>query len=452
MEPGVDDRAGRPEPGDPDDRDALVAQLEEARHRAERLASHWKILADAGASLESSMDPPQIVRRLTELVVPALADGCEVTLVEPDGAITRVVRAPGVDEDRLRRRETTSVFGEADHPIAEALRSGKATRLASGPDAPGGAFGSPDDDTSSSSMGINEAAIVPLVVRGTVVGALALGVGPSGRHLPDDVIDLATELGARAALCLDNARLFARQRHIADTLQRSLVPVDVPRPGWIDLAGRYWVPGSGVDVGGDFYDVVETGGDLTLVIGDVCGKGIEAASLTALARHTLRAVVAHLGDSAMALRWLHDSFRTQAPHSFVSVAMVRLARNGLRVCAHAHVAGHPRPIVVRADGSASTIEPGGTAPGLPVWRAAPEVGFELAPGDALVLYTDGVTDVPGDAALSAEQLVELVGEIAGATTSADDLATGIGARLEQVRPRRERIDDIALLVARVPEP
>jgi serine phosphatase RsbU (regulator of sigma subunit) len=421
---------------------------ETARLRAERLARYSQLVADAGVVLAATLDPEQVVRRLLDLVVPALADGCEVVLVE-HGGLRRMVRAEGVDPERLRRRERNRAYLTDDHPISKVLRTGRTVRLDAGEGSPESAFGPASDDTTSSSFGITEAVIVPMTVRGDVIGALALGIGPSGRRLDGEVVTAAAELAARAALCFDNATLFCQQRSIADTLQRSLVPETLPSLSWLQLAGRYWVPGTGTEVGGDFYDSLLGREEVTLLIGDVCGKGIEAASLTALARHTLRTAMNHIGDLVVALSWLHDSFRAQAPGSFVTAAVVRL-RPGPdgRVRGQTAIGGHPRPLIVRAGGSTELLEPGGTAPGLPVYRAAPVVTFDLGPGDTLILYTDGVTDVPGEGALTTDELRALVAD--AATGDADEIATGIGAALERIRPRRARTDDIALLVAKVP--
>jgi serine phosphatase RsbU (regulator of sigma subunit) len=285
-----------------------------------------------------------------------------------------------------------------------------------------------------------------MTVRGSIIGALALGVGPR-RPLDDDTVDLAMELAGRAALGFDNARLFRRQRVIADTLQRSLMPTELPALEWLDLAGRSWVPGSGIDVGGDFYDVIEDGEDVVLVIGDVSGKGVDAAALTALARHTLRAAIVHLRELVAAISWLHDGIRAQEPEKFVTAAVIRLRQTDDGVRGEAVVAGHPPPVLVRASGATELINPPGSPPGLPFWERAETATFTLYPGDSLLLYTDGMTDVQGEAALSTEQVCGLATSLAG--RSADQFATAVGAALERLRPWALRSDDVAVVVARV---
>jgi serine phosphatase RsbU (regulator of sigma subunit) len=287
-----------------------------------------------------------------------------------------------------------------------------------------------------------------------VIGALALGVKAGVSRVDADFLQLAGEVAERAALAYENARLFVRQRTIADTLQRSLLPVSLPQIAGLDISARYWAAGNGVDVGGDFYDVLrvpdEPGAPVVAFVGDVCGKGVEAAAVTALARHTLRAAVAHEPDPSTALQWLHEAVRARSEDSFVTVALLRLQPNAGAVDVDGAIGGHPRPIVLRADGETEELSAAGSAPGLPLWRPAPTVRTTLRPGDAIVVYTDGVTDVPGDAALSAEEVREFVSGLAGST--ADEIATEIGVHVERLRPRHEREDDFAVLVLRAVEP
>ena len=423
-----------------------VTEREEASRQLRRLAAHNQLLAAAGVELAATLDPDQVLRRAAELVVPELADGCDVALLQADGSVRREVYTLGVDADRLRRRELLPVHIDDDHPVARVLRTGQPLLIDAADDADEHAFGPRTVEGSARSMGIRQAVIAPMMVRGEVIGALALGVG--GRRRLDALsVDVASELAARTALCYDNARLFSRERAVAETLQRSLVPPTLPAVEWLDLAGRYSVPGVGVEVGGDFYDAIDEDDAVVLMIGDVCGKGIEAAGLTALARHTLRAAIAHVGDPVVALRWLHDGVRVQTPDSFVTAALVRFRCTTTGALIEAAIGGHPRPILLRRDGTTEVIDPGGSAPGLPIWRPAPLVCRELNAGDTLVLYTDGVTDVPGDAALTTDDLGELVATFAG--LSADAMADGLMSRLDALRPQRFRTDDIALVVARV---
>jgi PAS domain S-box-containing protein len=427
-----------------------VTDREEAARRAERLRAALDAVASASRSFTSSLDPDQVLRRLAGVIAPAFADGCEVALVEPRRQVRRLVFASGrVDPDRLHRRERTPIHLDDDHPIAEVLRSARPVVLDASRDRDRHAFGPPDLDTTARSMGIRRAVIVPMEVRGSVIGALALGAG-ARRTFDEHIVEIASELAQRAALAYDNARLYLHQRTIADTLQRSLLPAALPDVPGLEIAVRYWAAGIGIEVGGDFYDVVAVpegdGSRVVVVIGDVCGKGVAAAGVTALARHTLRAAVTHQGDLTEALRWLHDAVIAQSPDRFVTSALVQLRPDAHGVDVEAAVGGHPRPLVVRRDGTTEELHESGTAPGMPVWRTPPVQHTRLCTGDAVVLYTDGITDVPGDAALSTTELRDLVGRLAGRT--ADEVATAIGAAVERRRPRRDRDDDIAIVVVR----
>jgi serine phosphatase RsbU (regulator of sigma subunit) len=427
-----------------------VSLREEAARGTERLRVLLDTVATASRSFTSSLDPDQVLRRLALVIAPRFADGCEVALMGSRKQIRRLVFAAGeVDRDRLYRRERTPIHLDDPHPIAEVLRTGHPVMLDIDHDVDGTAFGPAHVDTSSRSLGITSAVIVPLEVRGAVIGALALGAA-KGRAFDEHIVPIATELAQRAALAYDNARLYLRQRTIAETLQHSLLPTTLPYMPGLQVAARYWAAGVGSEVGGDFYDVVTVpdteGTRVVVLIGDVCGKGVEAAAVTAMARHTLRAAVSHGTDLAEALLWLHEAVIAETTDRFVTAALVQLRVVDGIVELESAVGGHPRPIVVRADGTTEELTEAGTAPGMPVWRQAEVVRKVLAPGDAVVLYTDGLTDVPGDAALTADEVRELVGGLAG--SSADEIATELGAAVERLRPRRERDDDIAIVVVK----
>jgi PAS domain S-box-containing protein len=426
-----------------------VTPREEARLRAERLAEHAATLARAAAELAGTLDPDTVLRRAIDLLVPSLADGCEIAIREGSSAIRRWVNAPDVDAERIRRREARSLRVEDDHPVSEIVRTGVVRRFDAAVPADRAAFGPVDDDTTAASFAVRHALLVPMVVREEVIGVLSLA---RGRHRPapdEDEVQLALELAGRVALCFDNARLYERQRSIADTLQASLIPARLPDLPWLELTGRYWVPGDQVQVGGDFYDAVVHGADqaeVTLFIGDVCGKGVAAASITALARHTLRAGLAHLESLDDCIAWLHRALLEAGKDTFLTTALVRLRRAPGGVEGTVANAGHPRPVIVRADGSSEVLAGAGTPVGLDYWRPAPAVPFWMAPGDVLALYTDGVTDVPGEAAVPAERFRELLCGVADQPV--DVIAGCIEAELERHQPLRHRRDDIALLIAR----
>jgi serine phosphatase RsbU (regulator of sigma subunit) len=425
-----------------------VTQREMAIQREAALRGDLALLAEAGVVLASTLDGDALVRGLAELVVPRIADGIEVVLLEPGGVLRRSVHAAGVDQDRLRRRELQPLDVDADHPIAEVVRTGQSLVLGSGGDRGDWALGPADAETSARGLGLGRAVIVPVRTRSSTIGAMALGYRFERIELAHE-LQVADELAQRFALAYDNAQLYREQRTIADTLQRGLLPAWMPTVADLDVAARYWVSGSGTEVGGDFYDVIASSDDpasVTIMIGDVCGKGAQAASLTALARHTLRAAALEEVDPAESLRWLHRALEAERGASFVTAVVAQLHTRDGRASGDIAIGGHPRPIIRRADGSVEQLEAAGPPPGMPLWHLPPLLPVELDEGDTLVLYTDGVTDVPGDAGISVGELCDLISRTDAKTP--DDLADVIGGEIERRRPRQERSDDIALLALR----
>ncbi len=365
----------------------------DARARAER---ELQLLFDVGEALDATLGVEERLARLAELVVPTLADFCTIEMIDPSGDTRRVAGAP--------------------------------------PD--------PDADPARTIS-------VPLRARGRDLGILTLGLGPSGRAFDDAERALAEQLGRRAGLALDNARLYEEQVRIAGTLQRSLLPPELPAIPGLDVAARYSPMGAGVEVGGDFYDLFAAGAEWVAMIGDVCGKGIEAAALTSLARHSLRALaaadpspgaaLARLNAAIVAERGLDSRFSTAA------CARITPGKGGVTVTAAA--AGHPLPLVVRAGGRVAPLGRPGTLLGpFPEVRVSEE-SDRLAPGDALVLYTDGVTEARRDGAMFGEgRLRGLLSGLAG--RPAEEIAEAV-ERAVVAHHRGAPTDDLALLVLRV---
>ena len=247
-------------------------------------------------------------------------------------------------------------------------------------------------------------------------------------------------------LAIDLSRLYDEQRHRSETLQRSLLPAGLDTPPNVTAAARYWPAGGGVEIGGDFYDLFPLGGDRwAIAIGDVCGHGIEAAALTGVTRHTIRAAARHLRSPAEVLRWTHDAIRSYSGETYCTVCFAFLTvepNGGFRL--DLSLGGHPGPVLYKADGSVRVLEARGTLLGLfePTLATAT---YHLSPGDVLVLYTDGITDAPRGQAMSIDELQDIVGDYGDG--SPERIADGIRDVLEARRGSAAG-DDAALLILR----
>jgi serine phosphatase RsbU (regulator of sigma subunit) len=277
---------------------------------------------------------------------------------------------------------------------------------------------------------------------------LVAGFDDLARGSDDEALALFQDLARRAALALDNARLYEERDQVARTLQRSLLPGALPDIPGVELAGRYVAAGEGNEVGGDFYDCFATGGgDWALVIGDVCGKGAEAASLTALARYTLRAAAQHTRRPQAVLLELNEALlRAELGYRFCTVLYASLTPRGDRISACLATGGHPLPMVLRADGTVETAGAPGSLVGILDEPDITEESVDLEPGDALVLVTDGVTEATAaDRATGPGRLVALLAGCAGA--GAEEIAEAVEKDALESQGGAAR-DDVAVLVAR----
>jgi len=291
----------------------------------------------------------------------------------------------------------------------------------------------------------NEGFAVPLVARGARLGTLAIGKHAKHRHDADEVAVLE-DVARRAALAIDNARIHDERRKVARTLQESLLPPALPHVEGVGFAAEY-VP-TGSEVGGDFYDVVPSGDDQWLVVvGDVSGKGVQAATVTGLVRDVIRILVDDGKPMNEILCRVNRTLVQRGGGRYCTLAMasVQRERDGtLAVCLH--LAGHDRAVLVRGDGKTSFVGEGGTALGLLETISSPDAEVRLSPGDSLIFYTDGVTERRrGRELFGTGRLREAAGPLAG--YPADVMA----ARLRSITINfsvEEPRDDIAILVLR----
>ncbi len=256
---------------------------------------------------------------------------------------------------------------------------------------------------------------------------------------------------------LDRARTQAiaeageRSAVLARTLQQSLLPPQLPRIAGVDLAARYHAAGEGLEVGGDFYDVFPVGDDWMLVVGDVCGTGAEAATITALARYTIRAAANHDYDPAAAIAELNKVMVTDTDFSsghsrFATVCCIRLRVVPEGLAVDVACGGHPPPVLIRADGTTEEVGVAGTLVGVFPEVELTTVHTVIAPGDTLVAYTDGVIEARDDDGrqFDVEGIYDVLGPLAG--RPAHELVDALEAAVLRIQGGISH-DDIAVLVA-----
>jgi len=289
----------------------------------------------------------------------------------------------------------------------------------------------------------------PLVARdGGDLGLIEVAAKRDGEFATSDEV-LLEDLARIASLAIENARLDERERHIARTLQDSLLPRTLPEIPGLEAEARYLAGGEGTVVGGDLYDLFPVEGEWALVVGDVCGKGAEAAALTAMVRYTLRAESVHHASPCEVLGLLNAAILRQLDDGrFCTVLYGRAVVGAGEARLELASAGHPPPLVVRAGGAVETVPCSGPLLGVVPAVVHPDVIVRLGPGDALVCFTDGVTEGRGAKGMYGEErLADLLAGCAGlgATAIADRIVEAVldfqGGMTQ---------DDLALLVLRVP--
>ncbi|GAA1587607.1 SpoIIE family protein phosphatase [Actinoplanes couchii] len=394
--------------------------------RADIRRQTWiTFLAEASELLAQSLDVNLTMALIPQLVVPRLGQWCAVHTTDSWGRL-QLAAATHADESSLAQLHATLA-----EPGPESLlgRLEEASRLGTQV-----MFGSP-----------LEGYALPLVARGARLGTLAVGRHPKHRHDADEVAVLE-DVARRAALAIDNARIHDERRTVARTLQASLLPPALPRVEGIGFAAEY-VP-TGSEVGGDFYDVVPSGDEQWLVVvGDVSGKGVQAATVTGLVRDVIRILVDD-GKELNEILWrVNRTLVQRGGGRYCTLAMAsvtKLPGGSLEVCLH--LAGHDRAVLVRADGKTSFVGEGGTALGLLETITSPDVSVTLGSGDSLIFYTDGVTERRrGRELFGSARLREAAAPLAG--YPADVMAARLRSTTINFSVEEPR-DDIAILVLR----
>jgi len=298
-----------------------VTEQKRAEHRA-------VFLAQASAVLASSLDYGQTLRNVAQLAVPEVADWCAVDLVDDDGDRLPVAVAH-VNPDRLSLAEELRGYEperlDPEQGLGLVFRTGESLLYPEIPEAM--LLEAAVDERHMEllrEVGLHSALVVPMKLGGRVLGALTLVSSESGRALDDSDLQLAEQVAARAAVAIENSRLYSQRSMIARTLQQSLLPEQLPEVPGYELASVYLPAMAGSLVGGDFYDVWPLGESWMMIIGDVTGKGVEAAALTALVRHTMRSASDFLTSPAELLAHVDRTLKHRPILSVCTALCLRL--------------------------------------------------------------------------------------------------------------------------------
>ncbi|MGW3078305.1 SpoIIE family protein phosphatase [Kitasatospora sp. NPDC001132] len=415
----------------------------------ERLA----LLAETTTSLTSTMNEEEMVDRLADLVLPRLADWMVIDLIDDTGDIWRTRVVEHRDGRPARHPELEgpipAVSPQSPMPLSRALR-GTAASLA-GPQV---YQGRPDSGIAVvqhelfAATGMRSAAVAPVRGAKEVLGALTLGRGDGRVRFATRDLSLLEDITRRAGVAISNSRLYQRQRRVAETMQRHLLPHLPDLPG-VELHASYLSAPDASQVGGDWYDVFTLPGDATvLVIGDVVGHDLEAAAGMAQLRNMLRALAwSHQGPPSGVVDQLDHAMGRVTDRLMATLVLGRLTPHpeGGWIWTWTN-AGHPPPLVVTHDGRADFLRaPHSLLLGTGTTATRGNASVRLPPGSTLLLYTDGLIE---SRAHGIDPGLDRLRRHAAALAH-HRLEPFCERLLERVRPS-DNDDDVAVLALRVP--
>lgn len=360
---------------------------------------HTSILAESGRLLSASLDYQQTLHNVAHAAIPALVDWCMVELIDREGQREQIViahRDPVQRELAVRMRELEPATPRPEQAVRRVVSSGESVLFFDITDEHLVRVSQSEEQLEIiRALHVRSAIVVPMRVPSRTIGAMSFFTSESRRRLTDADVALAEQLARRAAVAVENSRLHTQLAEVAETLQNSLLPGELPDvPGW-ELAALYRPAETEerIDVGGDFYEVFEARGTSALaLIGDVTGHGVAAATVTSLMRHGARFASRLEPDPVAILRRLDEELR-RGPGSAMCTALCAALHDGsLVMCS----AGHPPALIVDRAGTVSEVP----APGPLLGAFADSVWHQehvpVSAGELVLMYTDGVTETLGD--------------------------------------------------------
>ncbi|WP_180686055.1 SpoIIE family protein phosphatase [Streptomyces gossypiisoli] len=445
--------------------DRIALAVESARlGELERLRrGSLSFLVEASDLLAGTLDRDQTLALMAQMTVPTLATWCAVYTIadqasEPylsyvlhedeeliDGIKSLLSKIPPPDPVPTPGARVWSAPAEAAHQAA--LRTSMRSLGLGEPATVSGGIGT--TLATASAVG-GETVVLPLVARNRVIGMLTLGK-PTDDHFRQEILELAEDLSRRAALALDNARLYSERTAISQSLQRSLLPPGLPEIDGVEVDVIYRAAGEGNEVGGDFYDLFPIrDGAYGFAIGDVCGTGPNAAAVTGLARHALRLLAREGLSGPAVLQRLNSAILDEGARSRFLTLLYGELRPQEDGSAELKVvcAGHPLPLRLRQDGTVETAAEPQPLLGVLEELDLYEQTVTLDPGDVLLCVTDGVTERrEGSRMLGDDGLADVLTTCTGLTAGA--VAARIMRAVERFASDAPS-DDMAILAMRVP--
>ncbi|MBD0843871.1 SpoIIE family protein phosphatase [Streptomyces sp. TRM68416] len=446
--------------------DRIALAVESARlGELERLRrGSLSFLVEASDLLAGTLDRDQTLALMAQMTVPTLATWCAVYTIADQASEPYLSYVLHEDEELIDGiKSLLSKIAPPDPvptpgarvwsaPAESAHQAALRTSMRSlGLGQPGGRIRTGIGPTLATASAVGgETVVLPLVARNRVIGMLTLGK-PTDEHFRQEILELAEDLSRRAALALDNARLYSERTAISQSLQRSLLPPELPEIDGVEVEVIYRAAGEGNEVGGDFYDLFPiSDGAYGFAIGDVCGTGPNAAAVTGLARHALRLLAREGLSGPAVLERLNSAILDEGARSRFLTLLYGELRPQEDGSAELKVvcAGHPLPLRLRQDG---TVEPAAEPqPLLGVMEDLElyEQTVTLDPGDVLLCVTDGVTERrEGSRMLGDDGLTDVLTTCTGLTAGA--VAARIMRAVERFASDAPS-DDMAILAMRVP--
>jgi PAS domain S-box-containing protein len=411
------------------------------RSRSDLISELSEVISQAGP-LQAQLE------KMAGLFCEALADSCVITVAPEPGETVQ-----GCGHRRVEMKEQVRTAADSFPHDPRGLASGR-TRIYAIPNRTA-LEAIEDRQLRRLSEELDLVSVLTVSLRGVseAVGRIVLGRTKGRSEFETDELTLMEDLAARMGTAIGSRLTFERHRNTAITLQRSLLPSKLPEIEGLEVSARYWPASESFEVGGDFYDVIELNPNRWgIMVGDVSGKGVEAAAMTGIARHTARAAARHGVEPSGVLRWVHEAFMEQAEstETYCTAVFGLLDRHPKGFVFRFAVGGHPLPILRPKRGATGFVGRPGTVLGLiePIELSESEILIEE--GDSLIIYTDGVTDVPVANAITEEELVQIVEESrdVSAGESIDSLDQVLRTRYRHHQNR----DDTAVLVMKCSTP